>query len=422
MQASCITRRGLLSASLALGAGLPSAQAAPSGPVHLRAFWWGSQERFQRTAAIFELFQRKHPEIGITGEFGTNDYWSKIATQMVGGNLADLFQLDALSLSSHARAARPLDPLMPSPLDLPGLEPEMLKLGQVDGRTLGVAQGLNAYALVYESDAFAQAKLPPPGFGTSWKDFADLCVELTRAAGRPGVWAANDASGRNFALDAWLRQRGKGLFTTTGLGFGADDAREWFDYWADLRRRGGCVPADVQAVDEGFVQTSTLVARKSMMYLSYSNFLVPFQNLVKAPLALTALPSGGPGAQPGLCFRPALIWSVYARSKNPEAAARFISFFMTDPEAAKLSGVERGVPVLPSMRAAVMPVLNESERMTVDYLNALEGKTAPYMLWPAGSAEFDKRVLRPTAQAVAFGKLSTADGAKRLVDEGRTLF
>ena len=70
----------------------------------------------------------------------------------------------------------------------------------------------------------------------------------------------------------------------------------------------------------------------------------------------------------------------------------------------------------------VMPVLNESERMTVDYLNALEGKTAPYMLWPAGGAEFDKRVLRPTAQAVAFGKLSTADGAKRLVDEGRALF
>ena len=89
----------------------------------------------------------------------------------------------------------------------------------------------------------AQARLPPPGFETNWKDFGDLCVELTRAAGRPGVWAANDASGRNFALDAWLRQRGKGLFTTTGLGFGADDAREWFDYWADLRQRGGAGPA-----------------------------------------------------------------------------------------------------------------------------------------------------------------------------------
>jgi hypothetical protein len=123
---------------------------------------------------------------------------------------------------------------------------------------------------------------------------------------------------------------------------------------------------------------------------------------------------GGIGAKPGQFYRPASSWSIYARSKAPEVAAAFIAFFLNDPEAAKVLGVERGVPMAPATRELILPTLKPVERATVDYVNFIADKLGPYPAPPPKGSQQFGRVLKRVADTVAFGNASVADGAAQL--------
>jgi multiple sugar transport system substrate-binding protein len=69
-----------------------------------------------------------------------------------------------------------------------------------------------------------------------------------------------------------------------------------------------------------------------------------------------------------------------------------------------------------------MPLLNDVEKATVDYVNLLADKVSAYPPPPPrGAAEFDRNVMRRIADLVAFGTVSVADGARQLVDDGNAV-
>ena len=79
---------GSLMAMTALG-GLP----AFAQDRQIRHFWWGNPERDKRTFAVIELFNQKNPGIVVTGEtLGFADYFTKLTTQIAGGNMPDVIQ------------------------------------------------------------------------------------------------------------------------------------------------------------------------------------------------------------------------------------------------------------------------------------------------------------------------------------------
>jgi len=184
----------------------------------------------------------------------------------------------------------------------------------------------------------------------------------------------------------------------------------------------GFQPADVAAGDDGPISNTPMARGYAAIDLQYSNYIIAYQSTAKNRLALTPFPNGDKGARPGHFPRPALIWAVSSSSKHPEEAAAFIAWWVTSPEAAKINGVERGVPVMESMRAVIRPNLTETEKMTVDYLELLKDKMAPFRPWPVGGVEFDQSVLHPTAQLVAFGKLTPAQGGKKIIDDAGAIF
>jgi multiple sugar transport system substrate-binding protein len=250
-----------------------------------------------------------------------------------------------------------------------------------------------------------------------------MAVDLTKAVGRPDYWGAPYGARYHYVFDVWLRQRGKRLYTEDAkLGFTVDDAKEWFSYWEDLRKRNGCVPADVQTLDQAQIERNALALGKSAMGLTYSNQLIGYQLLTKNKLGITMVPQAGPGAKSGHYYRPALIWSIGSTTKQADKAAAFISFFVNDLEAGKILGVERGVPMSPKVREAILPSLNEVERATVDYVNLLADKVSDYPPpVPIGAVEFDNNVMRKVADQVAFGQMSINDAAQRLLEDGNAV-
>ncbi|HEX3350074.1 MAG TPA: carbohydrate ABC transporter substrate-binding protein, partial [Acetobacteraceae bacterium] len=117
-------------------------------------------------------------------------------------------------------------------------------------------------------------------------------------------------------------------------------------------------------------------------------------------------------------FRAALIWSIYKLAKQPKPPADVIDFYLNDPDAAKLLGVERGVPPSLKMREVIAPTLSPAEKATVDFVDALAEKVIPPPPpAPLGANEFNQRIMRTIADEVAFGRLSPSAAGKRLISD-----
>ncbi|TCR83867.1 extracellular solute-binding protein [Rhizobium sp. BK376] len=425
-----LNRRSFMVASAGAAAGLAfgatqSRSAFAADNVQLRAMWWGGNDRTKRTVDVAKLFHEKNADIDVIGESISGDgYWTKLATEMASRDIADVFQLEPSTISDYSKrgACLALDEFVPSTLKVDAFGKDVLKLTTVDNKLWGIGLGLNSFALFYDDDMFKKVGINPPGPDTTWDDYAKIAVEMTKAAGKRSYWGGPYGARYNYVFDAWLRQRGKMLYTNEGaLGFGVDDAKEWYSYWEDLRQKGGTVSADVQTLDQNVIESNCLALGKSAMGMAYSNQLVGYQLVVKDKLAVTMLPREKKGGPSGHYYRPALIWSVGATTQHGEQAAKFIDFFVNDVEAGKILGVERGVPMSPAVRQAILPGLNPTEQATVKYVELLKDQVGDYPPpAPLGSTEFDQKVMRPIADQLAFGKITVAEAAEKLVSQGKT--
>ncbi|EJN02215.1 ABC-type sugar transport system, periplasmic component [Phyllobacterium sp. YR531] len=424
-----INRRQMLMNSAVLGMG---AAASLSGITHalaqetrLRLYWWGTPGRAKRTQDVAALFSKTHSGVTINAETAGADYWSKLTTMMAGGNLPDIFQLEPNSFADYGRrkAALPLDSYFGKKIRTERLAPGSLDLCKVDGQISGIPIALNACAMLYDKDIFAKANIAPPDSNTSWEDFAKTCIELTKFMGKDNVWAVGNCAHYNSMFTGWLRQRDKSMYTEDGkLGFTADDATEWYTYWQNLSKQGGCTPAEVQSMDKSLVETNPLTTGNAVIAMTYSNLLPAYQAVYKGPLEITSTPIANKTAPSGLFYRPALIWAISSQSKNQEIAAEFLDYFINDKDAGNILGIERGVPVNLDIQQTITPTIDELAKKTVAYINNIADRVGPYPPQiPLGATEFNTRAFMPIGLKLAYGNLTPAEAGAELISQGKRI-
>jgi multiple sugar transport system substrate-binding protein len=427
MKGPVFSRRSVIGAGLG-GAALGVLGGHPGlaqSDVRLRMFWWGSRERAERTDKVNKLYQQNNAGLTISGEsLGWNDYWPRLATQTAGRNAADVLQMDYRYIFEYARrgALLPLDDYLSKALNLTDFNKATIDSGKVDGKIYGVSLGLNSTSLIYDKDIIQSLGLQAPNWRMTWKEIGDLAAEITKAAKRDRYTGIQDGGREEPALEVWLGQRGKSLYNADGkLGFDDKDLGEWFAFWDDLRKRGGCAAADTQALDRGEIDANLLTLGKAAIGFAHSNQLVGFQALNKSKLGLSTFPDGGPGAKPGQYLKPSMLWSVSAQSKQKEAAVKLLNFFVADTEAGKLLGVERGVPPSDAVRKAVTPTLDELSQAMADYITLISDKVGPLPPPPPNGAGEVATLLRRVNEQVGFGRLSPAEGAKQFITESNAV-
>jgi multiple sugar transport system substrate-binding protein len=423
MSGFTLSRRSLIGAGIggASLAALGDVPALAQSDLRLRVFWWGAKERAERTDKVNQLYQQSHPGLTIAGEsLGWTDYWPRLATQTAGRNAADVLQMDYRYIFEYARrgALLPLDGYVPGALDLTDFSKAAVDSGKVDGKIYGVSLGLNSTAMVYDKALIQSLGLKEPTWQMTWSDIGDLAVEITKAAKREGFTGMEDSGRNEPALEVWLGQRGKSLYNAEGkVGYDEKDIADWFAFWQDLRKRGGCAAPDTQALDRGEIDSSLLSQGKAAIVFAHSNQLVGFQAINKSKLGLSTYPNGGAGSKPGQYLKPAMMWSVSAQSKQAEAAVKLVSFFVANTDAGKLLGVERGVPPSAAVRSTVTPTLDDLGRAMADYITLISEKVGPLPPPPPRGAGEIQTVLRRVNELVGFGRLTPADGAKQFVAE-----
>ncbi|KGP80470.1 MULTISPECIES: ABC transporter substrate-binding protein [unclassified Paenibacillus] len=382
---------------------------AEGGQVELRMMWWGDQKRADITNEALKVFQEKHPNIKIVGEFApSSGYFDKLNTQLASGTAPDIFFLGG-NVVDYAKkdVLLNLDPYVGSELNLDGMDTTMVEYGRLDGKLQHISAGANARGIVVNQALFDQAGIPLPASDWTWDDYAAISKELSDKLGK-GYYGTY-----NFTVDGmdiFLKQHGKQLYDMKNgtLGFEKEDILEWFTYWEQASKSGGVVTPELQVSNPpDDTSKSLLITGKAAMSLLPSNQLAAFQSLTEDKLILLPVPRGPKGT--GVVFESSQGLSGYANTKHAKEVAILMDFWINDPDAAKILGNDRGVPVTEANRNLLQQEAGPVEEIVYNYTSFVSEatKTEPFDVSynPPGFAEFSK-LAQTTNQEIGFGRKS----------------
>jgi len=398
-----------------------SAAARPAytgSPVTLRFAYWGNNDRVARTNTVIAMFQTAYPQITVKGEpsGGTTDHFQILDTQLAANNAPDLIQFGG-NYPDYIKYLQPLNDYLgkqllintPERFDQTALIP-----ATVDSKLWCVSLGTNTLVLVYNRTMIEAAGVALPKDNMTWDELLaygkDLKAKLPKGV---APFVDNSTNQANY-LSYYYRQQGTPLWTSDGGGKSyatVDSAKKWLQMWADMRAQGLIVDADTTATyAETGTDSSALVAGKAAIGLIWSNQIAAYQAAMKDKLGAITLPKGG---QKSYAIQMSQYMGINKASKNIEAAALFVNFFVTDPEAGAVLGTNRGVPSSPVVRTAISGISTEADAAVYRIYNAVADRTIPQDPNLPNDQQFVNE-LRLIGQAVSLGKSTVDKGATDL--------
>ena len=422
MPADRTTRSWALLATLALSALLTacggSGSASVDGKATLRYTWWGNPDRAARTEKAVALFEKEHPEIDVQTSFaGYDAYKQKLATQAAGGDAPDVMQLDYRQIDQYASGGVLLDLGGQSKsLRTDEIDAGLLATGKLDGTQYAIPMARGTETVVYDAEEWKASGVALPREGWTWDEWADSMRELKRKTGKAG---SVDPGQSEDAFEVWLRGQGKSLYPRGGgLGFTADDLTRWWTFADGLRREGAVSAAEQTTQLDGSVENTPLGRAKAVSDLNWDAPSSGFLALVGDSVKLAPMPSGKDGT-PGQYFKPSMFVGAAATTAHPEESARLIDFLINDPEAAKILGASRGIPVNESIRKDVVPGLEAFDKTIADYQDSLEKSLkSPPQAPPSGDNALQTTFSRDYDQ-VSFERMSPREAAEDYVTEAK---
>jgi multiple sugar transport system substrate-binding protein len=287
-------------------------------------------------------------------------------------------------------------------------------LGKIDGKQYTITAGVNSMSMVIDPKVFEAAGVELPDDETwTWDDYAQIAADITKNS-PAGTFGTTPMSNDSF-LAVWARQSGEELYTDDGkkLGISEDTATEWFELNKKLMETGGA-PSASQTVEDGSAQPEmTLMGQgKQGMKISWSNQMNSYSG---SPLVMMKMP--GESKTPGAWLRSSMEYAISSKSAHPKEAALFINYLVNNVDAATKIKSDRGIPANTELKAAITPLLKESQQKEAEYLDRIaEMDIEPPLPFPAGSSA-TMEVLNRFNTDVLFGKISPRDAAKGFIQE-----
>ncbi|MGX5717450.1 ABC transporter substrate-binding protein [Arthrobacter sp. MAHUQ-56] len=397
-----------------------SQQAAKVGtaedPVTIRFAWWGNDSRAKTTMEVIKAFEAANPTIKVQGENTEySSYWDKMATQIAGGTTPDVFAMSGAYPGEYASRGVLLDlDKVKEQIDTSKFAEGTVDLGKIDGKQYTLTAGVNSMSMVIDPKVFEAAGVALPNDETwTWEDYARIAAEITQKS-PSGTFGTTPMANDSF-LAVWARQNGESLYTDDGkkMGISENTLTRWFELNKKLTDTGAA-PSASQVVEDGSAQPEmTLMGQgKQGMKISWSNQMTSYSG---APLVMMKLP--GESKQPGAWLRSSMEYAISSKSSQPKEAALFINYLVNNLDAAKLIKSDRGMPANTDLKAAITPLLKETQQKEAAYLDRIaELDVEAPKPFPAGSSA-TMEVLNRYNTDVLFGKISPRDAAKGLISE-----
>lgn len=397
-------------------AGCAGSGGSGDGSVSVRFSFWGSDERAQRMQEVVDLFEDENPGIDVVPDFADwGGYWDKLATSVAGNDTPDVLMQEDRYIGDYARRGVIAD-LSEFEVEMSDIDAQLLSSGEIDGGQYGVPTGSNVMSMIANPEIFAKAGVEMPDDSSwTWDDYVEISQAISD--GTPdGTYGTSDYSFSEVGLVVYLRQHGQNLFAEDGtLGYDDELLEEWFQRSLDLQASGAQPPADTGlALD---LLDSPIARGFGAMSLTWSAQLGTLSEAVDTDLAVLRVPGESEFERAGMYFKPGTYLSQSASTENPEAAAKFIDFFVNSPEVGEIFGTELGLPGSAAVREAVVPTLSANDAAAADFVEDLgdEIVDAPPVL-PEGAGDAADIMQRINAE-VLFERMSPEEGAVQFRQE-----
>jgi multiple sugar transport system substrate-binding protein len=371
---------------------------------------------------IYDLYESENPGVKLSREFADfAGYFERLPTQFAGGNAPDVLHLTERQVADYAANDQLVDLQTLADdgvLDLQYFSDAALQGGMFNDKLVMLLIGATIPATIYNSALFEQAGVEVPETGWTWDDFAAKAVDLSDNLPE-GAYGSTYAAISAPLFETMLIQDGKTLFAPDGsadVNFDAADGERWFSLWKELQDAGGCRTAEQTSEESGAPFEDTSFARgDSAIMVQNSNQLVTFQTAIGEDQELRLAEFPQLGRDPKALVIGSYV-SINAGSKNIEESGKVIDFFVNDPRANKIYGMEIGVPGNSNWQEAIEADLAGPDRRLYDFHKEIESISQFATPRPPGSSR-SETLMSELALAVGFGQLSPADAGARLVDE-----
>jgi multiple sugar transport system substrate-binding protein len=415
---------GVATAALAGCGFAPSSSGSGGSSTSLTFRWWGGNARNDAYQKAVKIFTEKTGITVTTQYSGYDGYFDKLNTEFAGGNPPDIFQMDTAYVSTYAgrNVLTDLASYIPGTIGLDTLYAPVRTAGAVKGKTYGVPSGSGFAPVLYDKTVLDQLKIPAPSDDWTWKDFATVTTEIAKAWGPDKYGALDSSKDDSGALQPWLRQRGKDLYTADQtLGFGPEDLTEWFTFWDGLRKAGAVCPPTLLSNTDAATGNHPLITGQIAMSTGWG--LAQMQPLTQHELKLIVVPRGDNG-KTGQALSGGVLLCIPVKSQNPGGAAKLIDFFLNDADAIKTMKLQRGLPPSDKAKDLLAPTATATEKNDMEYGEYVAAQVTKDALpgaptAPPGYGDV-KTALDSAAKQIAFGKVSIAAGVTQFFSDAKT--
>lgn len=373
----------------------------------------------KRTQQVIDLFQAAYPDVKVKGEpnGGTSDHFQILDTQLAANNAPDLIQFGS-NWPDYKKYLEPLNDYLGKQLMIN--TPEMfdqtalIPATDTDGNLYAVSLGTNTLVLAYNKKMIEAAGVDLPKDNMSWDELIAYGKALKEKLPEGVTPFVDNSTNQANYLSYFYTQEGTPLWTKDEGGKSyatVDPAKKWLQMWADMRAEGLVPEADTTyTYTESSPDNSAFVAGKAAIDLVWSNQVAAYQGAMTDELGMTTLPTGG---KPAYAIQMSQYLTISKDSKNKEAAALFINFFVTSPEAGAILQTNRGVPSSPVVREAIADKATPTDAEVYRIYNAIADRTIPQGPNLPNDQEFVNE-LTLLGQKIAYGESTVEQGGEDL--------
>ncbi len=403
-----------------------SMMAIAADKVELRLSWWGSETRHRNTLAAIELYEELNPNIDIIPEYsGFEGYRNKLFSQIMAGNAPDVFTTVMEWYPDLASADGMAD--LTGMIDVSGHNPKYVEASSYNGNMYGVNLSVNSLTMIQNNTILEKYGIEPLEEPYTWEDLAAKFQEVYEKSNGE-VYGAPDPSvipsGMGFDELKYFGYSKLGIddkafpFNNETYTIEKDEIQAFLQFFTDLRNNNAVAPVDISSMND-FSANNLLIQGIVAYEFSWAGTFGRYQDQTTDNLQPIPMPVG-PNGEGGDLARPGLIFSVAKTSKHVDEAAKFIEWFSTDPEAAKLLKNCRGVLPTTTQRAALLESsagLSENDKKVMAVVDqTLERELKIAYAGPGGNGELGPIILPEIGQMIGFGQISVEEGAERFMD------
>ena len=413
---------------VALAVGL-IAQGAAAADINLRFSWWGASARHEATNLAIKAFEAQNPGVTIKGEYmGYDGYVDKLSTQFMGNTEPDIMQIDWAWITQFSKDGTGFYDLQQSKaLNRDAFVNQAWKTGMVNGKLNAVPTSYTARVFLMNKSTWDKAGLPLP---KTWDELFAAGKIFEQKLGKDYYPMDGQLNDTLLLAQSYMWQKtGKPWIypNQPKVAYTLAEAEEWVRLYKKMIA-DHVVPPQQYRVSAGGghpeTPTEQMADWVSGKFAGDFTWDSTFKPRLSTPPATTVFDVADYLTMPnaknsGVIGRPSMMLAVSKNSKNTEMAVKFVNWMVNSPEAAKILGTVRGVPMSTPFREQTL----KDNKFTPIEMKAMKQIESLKIDTPSPVAEFSRMQswVREVFEKAVLGKITEKEAATMLVDETNAL-